>query len=294
MATFPRGNFTITSNDTGRCLRARLGKSKDISSWKAGTKYLLSKTDPPTLELGDDDGSPACAWYFDTAQDPQGRIPYDQIVNTGVRDLQNIGDFCVWLQVHQEFEETGKVARRVELNDIIYELLQAQEHELSGTIPPEWAGDKDLWYAQCADYHMLGAQDYLDVVRGSKLPWKGSEEALDHAMRTFCTKIIEASRKGAEAIVTRTMKMRGCGIHGLEGSTYRWATDGTYIFSTDSTNLSTAETYWTDSNGRLTGQAKGRGAQTWTIKPWTPPASKPGNLNDYALTGLFGPLATFL
>ncbi len=31
---FPEGNCTITNNDTGRCVRVRLGRSHDVSNHK--------------------------------------------------------------------------------------------------------------------------------------------------------------------------------------------------------------------------------------------------------------------
>ncbi|MEU9803011.1 hypothetical protein [Streptomyces sp. NPDC051000] len=39
MSTFPDGNFTIVNNETSRCVRVRLGRTKDVSDWQAGTKY---------------------------------------------------------------------------------------------------------------------------------------------------------------------------------------------------------------------------------------------------------------
>ncbi|MFF4321360.1 hypothetical protein [Streptomyces sp. NPDC001568] len=51
MATFPDGNFTIVKNETGRCVRVRLGRTKDVSDWQAGTQYPQHVTEKPTLEL---------------------------------------------------------------------------------------------------------------------------------------------------------------------------------------------------------------------------------------------------
>ncbi|MEV1025060.1 hypothetical protein [Streptomyces sp. NPDC050264] len=93
--------------------------------------------------------------------------------------------------------------------------------------------------------------------------------------------------------VSRTMRMEGCGVRARGGATHRWTTDGIHIYATDSRTLPAPRSYWTDSGGRLMGQGQGSGAQTWTIKPWEPPAGEPA-ANAYARTGLFGPLAAFL
>ncbi|MGW1642934.1 hypothetical protein [Streptomyces lavendulae] len=45
MSTFPEGNFTIVNNETGRCVRVRLGQTTDVSDWKEGTKCLQYVTD---------------------------------------------------------------------------------------------------------------------------------------------------------------------------------------------------------------------------------------------------------
>ncbi|MEV1025061.1 hypothetical protein [Streptomyces sp. NPDC050264] len=139
MVSFPGGNFTITNCDTGRCLRARLGESKDISDCKEGTKYLLSKTDPPALELGADDGSAACAWYLNTGEDPQYRIPYLQIVNVAVRDLQNIGNYCVCLQTERRAKHAPE---HDELAAVHRALTGGQKQELAAVIPTAWSGDQ--------------------------------------------------------------------------------------------------------------------------------------------------------
>ncbi|MFI0960610.1 hypothetical protein ACH4S8_04180 [Streptomyces sp. NPDC021080] len=90
MSKLPAGNFTIVNDETGRCVRVRLGRAKDVSDWKEGAKYLLSVTDKPSLELGTPDGSPSTAWWFSTFDD--GGQPYNQFVSYAVGEYQNIGN----------------------------------------------------------------------------------------------------------------------------------------------------------------------------------------------------------
>ncbi|MEU9418135.1 hypothetical protein [Streptomyces sp. NPDC048272] len=112
MSTFPDGNFTIVNNETSRCVRVRLGRTKDVSDWQAGTKYLQSVTAKPTLELGEPDGSPATAWWFSTIDDAGERRPFNQIVSHAVGEYQNIGDHCVWLdmKLHPTAENRKRAA----------------------------------------------------------------------------------------------------------------------------------------------------------------------------------------
>ncbi|GGX47622.1 hypothetical protein [Streptomyces chryseus] len=106
--------FTITNKETGLCLRARLADSKDVGDYKEGMKYLMSVTAPPVLELGPADGSLATAWYFHTADDPSERQPFNQIASVAVRDLQNIGNYCVWLDAMDGGKCLGEL-RQLEL-----------------------------------------------------------------------------------------------------------------------------------------------------------------------------------
>ncbi|MFD4911112.1 hypothetical protein [Kitasatospora purpeofusca] len=50
--------------------------------------------------------------------------------------------------------------------------------------------------------------------------------------------------------------------------------------------------YWTDSDGTLTGRAKGGPGQTWTLAKWTPPGVRPDALPAILLTGLLGPITS--
>lgn len=142
MSNFPSGNFTITNNDTGRCLRARLGRTTDISDYKEGTKYLLGRTDPPALELGPPDGSLATAWYFDTAHDSLERQPFNQIVNVAVRDLQNIGNRCVWLYTDSYTEAADKWHAQQQFAAKMHDLPDDLRERLSQLIPEEWKAQR--------------------------------------------------------------------------------------------------------------------------------------------------------
>ncbi|MER7000408.1 hypothetical protein [Streptomyces sp. NPDC000410] len=55
-----------------------------------GTKYLLSRTFPPSLEPGPDDGSMATRWHYGYHEDQLERQPFNQIAGSAVRELQNI------------------------------------------------------------------------------------------------------------------------------------------------------------------------------------------------------------
>lgn len=136
MSKYPAGNFTIVNNDTGRCLRVRLGRTKDVSDWKEGTKYLLSVTDKPSLELGPPDGSPSTAWWFSTIDD--GGQPFNQIVSYAVGEYQNIGNHCVWLYTNV-LEEVGRERRTRELFANRLANLPAElDKKLSELIPEDW------------------------------------------------------------------------------------------------------------------------------------------------------------
>uniref|UniRef100_UPI000B0781C7 hypothetical protein n=1 Tax=Nocardia yamanashiensis TaxID=209247 RepID=UPI000B0781C7 len=43
------------------------------------------------------DGSISTSWYFNTRYDKGDQGPRNQIASLAVHDLQNIGDYCVWL-----------------------------------------------------------------------------------------------------------------------------------------------------------------------------------------------------
>ncbi|MCX5079163.1 hypothetical protein OHA84_01480 [Streptomyces sp. NBC_00513] len=97
MSKFPSGPFTIVNQETGRCLRVRLGHSVDHSGYQLGARYLLSRTYPPSLELGPADGTMATAWYHRYHNDSLEPQPFNQIASRAVSDLQNIGDYGVWM-----------------------------------------------------------------------------------------------------------------------------------------------------------------------------------------------------
>ncbi|MGW6568432.1 hypothetical protein [Streptomyces sp. NPDC054975] len=138
MSKIPAGNFTIVNNETGRCVRVRLGRTKDVSDYKEGTKYLQYVTDKPTLELGTPDNSPSTAWWFNTTQDGVERQPFNQIVNFAVDEYQNIGRYGVWMYTDysDDFDDRNYSEGLYEsrLNDLPVELRT----KLGALIPKEW------------------------------------------------------------------------------------------------------------------------------------------------------------
>ncbi|MFZ4237440.1 hypothetical protein ACOZGD_19925 [Streptomyces murinus] len=403
MSIFPSGNFTITNNDTGRCLRVRLGDSKEVNDHKAGATYLLSRTDPPWLTLGPADGSLATAWFFHDAQDGSERRPFNQIANTAVRDLQNIGDYCVWLDSSPERKPSDNLLRFfAKLND----LPDDSEEPLNKLVPAQWHEDRktsrrtpagiDEHYdeqldaeleAWATDQEPLAAKDLerLSAIRAAqrkavlgegehigpdtfgrlmslstpereRLLSEADEAFLDKLepraarVRTQAKKLLpEIKKRRAEARDRQVReesfkdwnracaylavlglnggheryssamrayldaaakagispepssaeyydsnaptRLGGCGVSRFENSTYRWTTDGTYIFGADSETVPAERTYWTDDNGYLVGKKKGGPGQTWTIATWTPPV----RTGEHPLfTGMFGPLGRAL
>ncbi len=91
-------------------------------------------------------------------------------------------------------------------------------------------------------------------------------------------------------------RRRGCtaAARREEGSTYRWAYDGTYIYGADSKTVPAERTYWTDEGGSLVGRSKGGPGQTWSLAAWKPTEAQPDPVRAVALTGLFGPIAGLL
>ncbi|MFJ5806534.1 hypothetical protein [Streptomyces sp. NPDC093093] len=265
-----------------------------------GTKYLLSKTDPPKLELADDDGSPACAWYFETADDSQERAPFNQIVNVAVRDLQNIGNYCVWLDVtkpapgHSRSHAAGQASTT--LDAAFGALTEERKKELATLIPEGWTGGERDWRMHCVRSTALGDRRYLMGV--SAAPWTGDNDVLLGALKAYTAEVkagcVPVAASGSSGIAVRPMRMYGSGASRTKDRTYRWDTDGAYIFGADSKTVPSEQTYWTDNDGQLIGGPEGAAGQTWTIKPWTPPPAPKASLNDYELTGLFGPLGAFL
>lgn len=138
MSKFPNGNFTIVNNETGRCVRVRLGQSTDVSDWQLGTKYLQTVTEKPILELGVADGSPATAWWFSTIEDGSERQPFNQIVSHAVGEYQNIGNHCIWLYANKfnDAEEQSRAKKQFAYR--LESLSEDLREKLGALIPQEW------------------------------------------------------------------------------------------------------------------------------------------------------------
>ncbi|GAB2679101.1 hypothetical protein [Nocardia goodfellowii] len=303
MASFPDGNFTITNNETGRCLRVRLGRSEDVSDYKEGTKYLQTVTAKPWLELGEPDGSIATAWYFRTVIDPLEKVPVNQIASVAVSDLQNIGDYCVWLRV--PFLDDATAASKTAYRQLpaVMESREPGRVELMGSkIPAQWTGSQRHWEQWWMRYLIEGEQAPLDsAVHGSRASWKGDRAEFIAALNSFSAHArpeLEAAAKASgneqSRVADATTELRGCGASRGDTSTYRWATDGRYIYGADDTTVPSSRTYWTDLGSQLAGCPRGRPGQSWTIKPWNPPPPPADDGEAIIRTGLFGPIGTLL
>ncbi|MFJ8335414.1 hypothetical protein [Streptomyces sp. NPDC094437] len=153
MSTFPQGNFTIVNDETGCCVRVRLGRSTDVSDWKRGTTYLQTVTEKPLLELGEADNSPATVWWFDTGDDSVERRPFNQIVSYAVGEYQNIGRHCVWLYTDALEEEKEKQRAARQFADRLDSMPEPLRERLGELIPADWkaqhakktAGELKLW-----------------------------------------------------------------------------------------------------------------------------------------------------
>ncbi|MFI8266595.1 hypothetical protein [Streptomyces sp. NPDC085665] len=297
MSTFPDGNFTIVNDETGRCVRVRLGRTQDLSDWQAGTKYLQHVTAKPTLELGEPDGSPATAWWFSTIDDAVERHPFNQIVSHAVGEYQNIGNHCVWLdlQSHPTAEDRRRAADefRRKLNDMPGNLkeklavllpaafLTEAETELGADASlPEVL---DLWHGYCASLKFPQQNIEEEDLEGPEAAQSYLDAAAEEGIHPPAVK--------ADRTSTR---MYGCGASRGKNSTYRWAYDGTHIYGADSKTVPSERTYWTDDGGYLVGKNKGGPGQTWTLASWKPPAPQSDPVKAIALTGLFGPIANLL
>ncbi len=297
MSTFPDGNFTIVNNETGRCVRVRLGRTKDVSDWQAGTKYLQSVTEKPTLQLGEADGSPATAWWFSTIDDAAERRPFNQIVSHAVGEYQNIGDHCVWLdiQARPAAEDRRRAAEqfRHKLNDMPGDLKE----KLAVLLPEAFKAEAetelgadaslsevlDLWHRYCASL-MFPEHNVEEDPEGTE----AAQSYLDAAAEAG----IHPPPVESDRALTR---MYGCGASRDKNSTYRWAYDGTHIYGADSKTVPTERTYWTDDGGYLIGRNKGGPGQTWTLTAWNHRTqTQPDPVKAIALTGLFGPIAGLL
>ncbi|MFD6891415.1 hypothetical protein [Streptomyces sp. NPDC059957] len=296
MSTYPEGNFTIVNNETGRCVRVRLGRTTDVSDWKEGTKYLQYVTDKPGLELGEPDGSPATVWWFSTIDDTAERQPFSQIVSHAVGEYQNIGDYCVWLDLnpYPTAEDRQRAADlfRHKLDDMPWSLKE----KLAVLLP---AGFKTWAEAEVGADASLAKQlelwhGYCASIRFPEHHVEEDPEGVDAAHAYIDAAAEQGIHPPAVESGDASTRMHGCGARREKNSTYRWAYDGTHIYAADSKTVPAERTYWTDEGGFLVGKSKGGPGQTWTLAPWKPPIAQTQHdpVKALALTGLFGPFAS--
>ncbi|MFE7624158.1 hypothetical protein [Streptomyces sp. NPDC057509] len=212
MSKFPEGPFTIVNQDTGRCLRVRLGETVDLSDYKEGTKYLLSRTFPPTLELGPNDGSDATAWYYRYHEDRLERQQFSQIASTAVDKHQNIGEYGVWMFSKPAAVELEKVSLREwyasRLNDTTGDIAK----RLDALIPQTWttqaaqdyASEMEKWKAEGEQFE--GTIEQLNTRQAD----------LMEEMRAQAAKVMEAVREQA-ADLTKANNATDQGMRILAG-----------------------------------------------------------------------------
>ncbi|MFB7053475.1 hypothetical protein ACFCXT_10175 [Streptomyces vinaceus] len=298
MSPFPEGNFTIVNNDTGRCLRARLGRTKDVSDWKEGTKYLQYVTDKPGLELGEPDGSPATVWWFSTIDDAAERQPFNQIVSHAVGEYQNIGNHCVWLDIKPYPTAEDRKRAADQFRHKLDDMPQSLKEKLALLLPDAfktWAEAEvgpdaslaqqlELWHGYCASItfpeHNVENED---------------EDGVEAAQAYIDAAADEGIHRPQVESGDASTRMYGCGASRDKNSTYRWTYDGTHIYAADSRTVAAGRTYWTDQDGFLVGKSKGGPGQAWTLAPWKPTArTQHDPVKAIAYTGLFGPVAGLL
>ncbi|MFG3350271.1 hypothetical protein ACGF1Z_35100 [Streptomyces sp. NPDC048018] len=146
MTDFPSGPFTIVNQETGRAVRVRLGRTVDHSYHQLGTKYLLGRTDPPGVELGPADGSPATRWYYRPHEDALERQPYFQLASSAVRDLQNIGEYCVWMHGNPSAEAEERHWRRKQFANLLGDVPDDLARTLVALIPEKWTAVAEKEY----------------------------------------------------------------------------------------------------------------------------------------------------
>ncbi|MEV7512662.1 hypothetical protein AB0O57_32360 [Streptomyces sp. NPDC091201] len=178
MEEIPRGNFTIVNNETGRCVRVRLGKTTDVSDWKEGTRYVQTVTKKPTLELGEADGSPATAWWFSTIDDAVERQPFNQFVSYAVDEYQNIGRHCVWLFTAQHSDAEQKRRTRDQFTDRLDGLPEGLLKKLGELIPEEVTEihlesrevRREAWMARAQAEERVGIECVLEALATGEDP----------------------------------------------------------------------------------------------------------------------------
>ncbi|GAA5062191.1 hypothetical protein [Streptomyces similanensis] len=194
MSKFPEGPFTIVNQDTGRCLRVRLGESVDLSDYKEGTKYLLSRTVPPSVELGENDGSEATAWYYRYHEDALERRPFNQIASTAVDKHQNIGEYSVWMYSDSLAVEREKESLREGYASRLNDATGGTAERLDALIPEAWKTRAAQDYEEELRYWKLeGAQ-----FEGTIEQLNGRQAKLLEQMRSQAGKVMEGVRDKAE------------------------------------------------------------------------------------------------
>ncbi|MFF8958678.1 hypothetical protein [Streptomyces sp. NPDC014894] len=216
MSKFPSGPFTIVNQETGRCLRVRLGETVDLSDSKEGTKYLLTRSYPPSLELGPADGTKATSWFYQNREDSLERQPFNQIASSAVSELQNIGNYSVWMYSDPLAEAQEKVILRGWFASMLNDATGDVAKQLGALIPQEWT-------AQAAqDY-----EDELKIWKQEGAPFEetveelnGKQAALVEELRPQYAELLEKLRGQAGALAEQNKARAPYGIK--QGS--RWVT----------------------------------------------------------------------
>ncbi|MEV0990830.1 hypothetical protein [Streptomyces sp. NPDC049949] len=196
MSKFPSGPFTIVNQETGRCLRVRLGEAVDLSDYKEGTKYLLSRTYPPSLELGPADGTKATAWHYRDHHDPLERQPFNQIASSAVSDLQSIGNYSVWMHSKPLAEERENAVLRAWFASMLNDATGDVAKRLGALIPDEWTAQATQDYEdELARWKQEGERN-----GGTVEELNGRQAALLEKLRLQHGALLEAHKEQAGSL----------------------------------------------------------------------------------------------
>jgi hypothetical protein len=190
-------------------VRVRLGETVDASEYSLGTKYLLTQTNPPSLELGPPDGTKATAWYYRSHQDGLERQPFNQIASSAVSDLQNIGDYSVWMYSQPLTGEDERTSLREGFAGTLNNATGNAAKRLHALIPAEWTAQAALDY----DDELAAWKREGEPFEGRVARLNGQQAALLEKLRPQHGKLVELL-KGQMGGVAKAFKAQGVTVNG--------------------------------------------------------------------------------
>lgn len=180
MSRFPEGKFTIVNNETGRAVRVRLGLTHDASEYRLGSKYLLTVSEKPWLELGQADNSPATVWWHSTSRSSQ------QIVSHAVSEYQNIGNYCVWMHADSSNKTSDLFSTEHAFQNRLDDMPADVRGRLAPLIPAEWTtirARKRAEYLAATEQERAYADAEMEAWAAQENPPSAEDLSLLHAYR---------------------------------------------------------------------------------------------------------------